>query len=168
MANNIDSDLNVQGAISARSFDLPAGTVENVDISSTANLAGGKMQMSQSHRHSQNGTVAAATEYLSITRGATGTVVSLEAALNEQVPSGDKTVTIDLQVGNQSTAFATILSSTLVLDNTDSLREVNTATITTPALADGDVLKLTVAIAGSTGDDPQGLCVDVRIYEDAQ
>lgn len=168
MANNIDSDLNVQGAISARSFDLPAGSVDNADVSATANIAGGKMQMSQSYRHTQTGTIAAATEYLSITRGTTGTIVSLEAALTEQVPSGDKTVTIDLQKGNQSTAFATVLSSTLTLDNTNALREVNEATITTTALADGDQLKLTVAIAGSTGDDPQGLCVDVRIYEDPQ
>lgn len=168
MPNIIDSDLVVQGSIEARSFDLPAGSVVNADVSSTANIAGGKMQVSHSHKHSQSGVIANATEYPLIVRGTTGTIVSLEAALNEVVPDGDRTVTIDLQKGNQSTGFTTVLSSTLQLDSTDALREVNTASITTTSLSDGDQLKLTVTVGGSSGANPEGLSVDLRVYEDAQ
>jgi hypothetical protein len=115
---------------------------------------------------SQTGTIAAATQYLKAIHGTAGAVVALDAAITETLPSGDHTVTIDLQKSTGAGAFATILSATLVFNSSSTLRTVVAGSIASADLVAGDLLKLTVAVAGSTGAQGAGLIVTVTINED--
>jgi hypothetical protein len=118
---------------------------------------------------SQSGEVVAATQYLRVIFGATGLVVAMEAAITEAIATGpDRTVTVDLLRSSGGGAFASILAAPLVFNNTSTLRTLAGAAFSNAALADGDILKLTVAVAGVAGAQAQGLVCSVTMREDAE
>lgn len=118
---------------------------------------------------SQTGDVVAATEYLRVVFGATGVVIAMEAAITEAIATGpDRTVTVDLLKSSGAGAFASILAAPLVFNNTTTLRALASAAFANPALVDGDILKLTVSVAGVAGAQAQGLICSVTIREDAE
>lgn len=167
VVNEVIGDLNIRGRVTAQSITLPSSSVGNSQIAAGAGVAASKLEGEFKYNHSQTGNVANATEYFNAVRGTTGEIVAIEMALTETIPSGDKTVTIDLQKSTGAGAFATVLSGTVVLNSSSVLRTLVAGTISSGDLADGDILKLTVTIGGSTGTDPQGLVVTVILREDA-
>jgi hypothetical protein len=118
---------------------------------------------------SQSGDVVAAAEYLRVIFGATGVVIAMEAAITETIATGpDRTVTVDLLKSSGGGAFTSILAAPLTFNSTSTLRALASAAFSNPALADGDILKLTVAVAGAAGAQAQGLVCSVTIREDAE
>jgi hypothetical protein len=143
--------------------------VSDSHISGTAAIATRKMLHRYRVDYSQaTGTavVTLASYALCICKG-TGTVRSFEAAIIGAIATGaDRTVTIDLHKSTGAGAFATILSATVVFTNVSTIRVVSTATISDTALADGDMLYLTVTVAGAAGAQAQGL-VCMLEYDEA-
>ena len=117
-----------------------------------------KVKHEKSYFHSQTGAVVAATEYVFALYGATATIKGFRAQITEAVATGaDRTVTIDLAKSTGGGAFASILGGTIGFTNLSSLRAWSAATISNTALAAGDVLRITVAVAGAAGSQAQGL-----------
>ena len=160
----MEGDVHVAGALSANSMSIPDGTVGNDDVASDADIAATKLQHQYQKNYSQeSGTTVAAEEYIIHTvYGAAATVVAFEAGLIT-IPDGDRTVTVDLHKNG-----TTILSAAIVLDSGNTTYVVEGATISSPTLADGDVLEVVVTIGGSSGSNPAGLFVNCVIREDAQ
>jgi hypothetical protein len=163
---NFPLDVNVQGRLSCETFSGPDAFVDNDAVAADAAVEDTKLIHRFPLRYGQEpgANVVAATVDLHIVQQP-GFVRSIEAALTGVVPDGDRTVTIQLQNGDAGGAFASILSAALVLDSGNALRTPEAGTITTPAIADGDILRVTVAVAGSTGAQPQGLIITVQVAE---
>lgn len=161
----LDQDVYVNGQLSSKTFSPPAASIGNAAITGT--IVATKLESAFNLSYAQTGTVVAATTYLRIVRGATAEVVSIEAAITETIATGaDRTVTIDLKRSTAGGAFATVLSAPIVLDNTNVLRTLEAGTVSLPDLVDGDILQLTVAVAGAAGNQALGLVVAVTLRED--
>lgn len=91
--------------------------------------------------------------------------MAIEVAI-ETAAIGDSTVTVDLQKGNTSSAFATVLSSPISIDESTAVRTPTSSLPNTASIADGDILKLVVDAAAGTGTLPQGIIITVVINED--
>jgi len=171
MATDIfDSNVHVKGQLSCKTFVAPVGSIGDQAIESNAGIDTEKVIHRHALRYNQApGTaVVAATADLHILQ-ADGETLSLEAAITGAIATGgDRTVTIDLLRSTGAGAFATVLSAPIVLDNTSVLRTPESATIATPTLVDGDILRLTVAVAGAAGNQAEGLVVTLTINEDPQ
>ena len=112
--------------------------------------------------------VTALTKWVHIVRGATGTVVSVEAAIAVVATGADRTITVDLHKSTGAGAFATILSATIGFTNASAVRTMVAGTISTATLADGDILAVVVTVAGAGGNQATGLTVTVNLGEDPQ
>ena len=107
----------------------------------------------------QTSTIVNATRYWKVARA--GNVIELRAAVTESIPTGTGTTTIDLQKSTGGGAFASMLSSTLVLNSSSTLLVDQTANLSTTTIAKGDTLKLTVTIFNGTGGPGAGLSIGV-------
>lgn len=164
-AADFQGDVNVRGTLSCATLSVPSGTIGNDDVASDAAISASKLQGEFSLAHAQTGNVAAvAADYLRICRG-TGQIVAVEAALNEVIPSGDRTAVIDLQKGNAGSAFATVLSAPITLDSTNVLRTPEVGAVSSATTADNDILRIVVTLGGSSGTNPAGLSVTVTYRE---
>lgn len=79
----------------------------------------------------------------------------------------DKTYTVNVLLGNATTAFTSILSggTAIVIDSTDVNRTTQFIVPTTTAGERGDQIKVTVTASGSTNTQGQGLSVAVKVRE---
>jgi hypothetical protein len=163
----LDGNVHVTGTLSCQTLQPSAGSVVNNSVAANAALDATKLvhQFPAEYWQPEGAAVAAETVPLHVARGA-GTLVSLEAMLTGAVATGaDRTVTIDLQKGNASTGFASVLTGTIAFGNTDALRTVKAAVVLTAAYADNDVFRLVVTVAGAAGAQAQGLIVTVTFRE---
>jgi hypothetical protein len=164
-------DFHFPDRVTFTDIGLPDSSVDASMIEASAGIEASKCEQERVIRYTQvTGTavVANAGEGLHIVTGATGDVISIEAVVTGAIATGaDRTVTIDLKKSTGGAAYASILTSTIVLDNTNTLRVLEAGAITGGTLVDGDSLLLTVAVAGASGNQAQGLLVVVRLREDA-
>jgi hypothetical protein len=95
--------------------------------------------------------------------------VAFKVVAAEQVPSADKTATVDLKVGNSSNALASILDSTVVVDSSATvllpIDGVIDADVLSAGVAAGWSIAITVAVAGSSGDHVRGLSA-IFVYDE--
>lgn len=168
-----DTTWQFQGpaTFSNQQFVFPDGVVTKAKIPALAGIEASKLEGEFAWHHTMTGTVVAAGPlYYGPIRGATADVISLEAAVTETIATGaDRTVTIDLQKSTAGGAFASILTSTLVLNNASVLRIAQAAVLAAgAALVTGDLLRLSVAVAGAAGNQALGLVIRVILREDAE
>lgn len=148
---------------------IPNGGITNPMIATAAGIEATKLEHQYSFGHYQTtGTaVVAAVQDFFIARS-TGTIVQFEAAVTGAIATGgDRTVTCDLQKSTAAGAFATVLSSTIVLDNTSVLRTLEAGTISGTTFIDGDILRFVITVAGAAGNQAQGVIVTATIREDS-
>lgn len=166
----INNDLHVNGALTAKQFTAPTGSITNTSIAASAGIAATKVehQFDLSLAQVPGTAVVAETRDIRAVHGATAEVVAFKAGITGAIATGaDRTVTIDLHKGNSGSAFATILTAPIVLDNTNTLRTLETAAIASPDLVVGDILRFVVTVAGAAGSQGQGLIISCTIREDA-
>lgn len=102
-----------------------------------------------------------------IIRGTTATLVGFHAAISGIVATGaDRTVTIDFKKSTGGGAFATVLSSTIVFNNGSTALVDSAGTLASSSMVDGDLLQITVAVAGAAGNQAQGLACCAFYIED--
>jgi len=94
-----------------------------------------------------------------------GTIVAVEVTPLVAPTGGDKAFTVDIKKGNQASAFASVLSAVVTINNTIADRQVVAGALSTTALADGDTLEIVIATSGSTGTQGLGVLVTVTIQE---
>ena len=168
--NTIDGDLRVTGRLVPATFTPPAGAVDNAAVAASAGIVATKLQHQYIVTHTQKtgADVATQTEDVHIVHGLTGTVVGVDVACSTAPTGGDKAFTVNVHKGNQSTAFATILTGNISYSSSQANRQVVSGTLVgSPTLADGDTLRVIVTTSGSTGSQGQGLVVAITLREDA-
>lgn len=165
-----EGDYHVAGVITCEGFVPPTNSITNNSLVANAGVETSKLV----HRHLINlrqapgSAVVAATYDIHIARAA-GVLRAIEAVITGTVASGaDRTITIDLLKSTGGGAFASVLSPTLVLDNTNVVRVLETGAINTTAFVDGDLYRVTVAVAGSAGNQADGFSILITIDENAQ
>lgn len=166
----INNDLFVNGSLSAKTMDIPSGTIVNDDVSATADILATKVEHQHVLNYAQpNGTaIVAETRGLFICRGVSGAIVQLDAMITGAIASGgDRTVTIDVKKGNAASGYASILSATVQFNNGSALRTPVVGNISTTTLADGDSLIIEVTVAGAAGSQAQGLLATLTVREKA-
>lgn len=109
--------------------------------------------------------VTALTKDVHIVRGASGTLLGVEAAIDVVATGGDRTITVDLHKSTGGGGFATVLSSTIGFNSGSSVRTAVAGVLSATSLVDGDILRVVVSVAGAAGAQAQGLIVSVHFAE---
>lgn len=169
--NKVDGDLFVDGTLTPKVFNPPAGSIDDNAVKAAAGVAASKLQHQHvlTYRQDDGSDIVAAIVPLWIVRGVASTVVDIDVACIDAPSGGDKAFSIELKKCNQgSPTPATILSAPVAYSSSQADCEVEEGTISSPTLADGYILVLEVAVSGSTGIQGQGLIVTVTVREDAE
>jgi len=166
----INNDLHINGTLSCKSFNPPPGSIGDTAVKAAAGIAATKLehQFDAGLAQPPGSDVVAETRDIRIIHGGTGEVVAVKAAITGAIATGaDRTVSIDLQKGNVATAFTSVLTGPIQFTNADTLRAVKQATVASPDVVIGDILRLVVTVAGVAGNQAKGLAVSVTLREDA-
>lgn len=169
MANTISPSDNYYfaGGVRFRTAPtFPSGSIPSDSI--LGPIVASKLQGEFGLNISETGTVVATTQYLRVIRGATATILSIEAAITETVATGnDRTVSVDLQKSTGAAAFATVLAAPIVFNSASTARTLSQGSLSNASLIDGDLLRMVVTVAGSNGNQALGLMCTATINEDA-
>lgn len=160
----IEGDVYVNGSLSSKTITLPASAVGDAQVQASAGINATKVQ----HQHrkglaQESATTAAAETRVVHVAAAVGTLTRFEAGVVVPPSNGggdDRTVTFDLKVNGSS-----VLSATIVIDKTNTARQVETATISSPDLVAGDVVEIAITVGGSTGTQAKGAFAQVTVNE---
>jgi hypothetical protein len=165
--STVPGDLIVGGNLSANGMTIPAGAVADSQVAANAKIASSKTIAQKTISPQLNGpttTVTTQTQWISSLKGATGTLIDINAFI-AVAAAGAATVTIDLQKSTGGGAFATVLSSTISINNATVVRTAVPGTITSPNVVAGDIFQLVVTATAGGGTLPQGLMVTLRYDE---
>ena len=163
----VPGDLIVGGNLSAQGMTIPGGAVADANIAANAKIAASKLQNARTISVQLNGpttTVTTQTQWITSIKGANGNLIDVNAFI-AVAAVGAATVTIDLQKSTGGGAFATVLSSTIAINNATVVRTATAGTITSATVVAGDILELIVTATAGGGTLPQGLLVTLRHAE---
>jgi len=139
-------------------MNIPASSVEDNQVSATANIGEEKLEHRRGFLHTQTGAVAALTENVFVAYRA-GTLLSLKCEVDTVATGADRTVTVDIKKSTAAGAFASVCTPK-VLNNGSVARTVYDVTLTgTPTFIEDDVLQIVVTVAGSASNQAIGLIV---------
>lgn len=158
----IPEDFRVHGKITSRTLQLPPNSLGNEEFSASSLLDATK----RVHRHEvdfRQATIADVTAAVHHFRAA-GKVIAIEATCGT-APAGNREVSIDLQLGNAATAFASVLVAPIIFDADHNDCEVCRAPIAEFACALGDTLQVVIDVSGSSGTEPAELVVTITWEE---
>ena len=160
------NDVRVNGTLSAQTVNLPSSSVQNQHIIAAAGIDATKLQHQHALKYVQDGgtNVVSATVPLHVFR-ATAEIVGVEVVPIVAPDGGDLQYTVDVQKGNAGSAFATILTGVVTVDDSSVDRTPQEGTLSTTSAADGDTLQVVVTASGSTGTQGQGVLVLVTVRE---
>ena len=148
---------------------LPDGTLTNAKVHASAAIAHTKLEHRYQARTVQGstGAVVAKTEMIYYAYRPL-TVLGGSATVDTIADSTGLTVTVDVQKSTVGSTYSTILSAALVFNSTNSTARTPRAFSLsgTPTMLQGDVLRTTVAVAGSTGTQALGLLLTLNVVED--
>ncbi|MBN2024088.1 MAG: hypothetical protein JW809_14995 [Pirellulales bacterium] len=157
-------DFHVNGTFTCKAFGGANESIRDEDVSPAADLATGKMRHRFYCKFAQD-TPAAITIPIHGVFGATAEIVGVEIFMVTAPAGGDKKVTVDVQAGNIGAGYASVLTAAAEYTTSETDREVISAGIDEPDLADGDSLVVVVTPSGSTGTGGTGLHVTVIVDE---
>jgi hypothetical protein len=159
----IPDDLVVQGTLAPTRMNYPAGSVDNAAVKTLAGIDATKLVHIHRAVYAQpSGSVSAAeAKVVHVVHGATATLVGFKAG-SVTACVGAATITVDLKKNGVS-----VLTATIVLDNANTARVVEAATITTAAAVAGDVFEVSVAVAAGGGTIGSGVFAYAEFYEAA-
>jgi hypothetical protein len=159
----IVGDLHVAGTLSATTTTLSAGSVSNAKVAADADIDASKLEHQHSKTYEQESDTTSVTEtrVIHVVYGTVATVVAFEAG-SVTVCAGAATIDVDLLKNGVS-----ILTAAITLDNGNSVRVVEAGTISSPTLADGDVLEVDVTATAGGGTVGKGVFASCIIREDA-
>ena len=166
----LQGNVHVAGAFSCTSMQIPAGTVQASDVAAAAGIEATKLEHQHAiHYWQADGTaIAAAIVPVHTVRGTTATIIGIDVVCVDAPSGGDLAFSVDLLVADVvAPTPATVLSAPVAYSETQTDCEVESGTIASATLADGDTLLVQVAVTGSTGTQGQGLIVTVTVREDA-
>ena len=160
------NDVQVNGNLSVGTFSIPDGTVDDDAVAAGADIDGAKLQKVPQpiYKYGQFDDAAVADDQVVYIAEAAATVEEVAFGCYTAPTGADRT--IDVEVKKNGT---TILSSAIRIDNDDSDRDMLAGTLAASPtnLAAGDWLTVHITVAGSAGNQGQGLAGWIKIHEDA-
>lgn len=164
MTSRIEGNVHIDGALTARSMNIPSGTIRDEDVAGDADIGAAKQEHQFQLTYGQPNTAATTeTRVVHVVQGTAGEIRAFEAG-SIAAAVGDSTVTVDLRKNG-----ATVLTAVITLDSGNAARVTEAGTID-PAqdtLADGDVLEVVLTATAGTGTLPTGVFCSVKLREDA-
>lgn len=157
----IDGDVLVNGTLTAvTDFNCPAGSITNAAVDAAAAIEATKIIHQHQPVYAQGSatTAAAATETLWIAYGA-ATLVAFRAG-SVVANIGAAACTVDLKKNG-----TTMLSAVITLDNANTARVSEAATLSVTSIAAGDVLEIVVTATAGGGTLATGLFCQAVIRE---
>jgi len=163
MTSRIQGDLHVTGRISSQFLSAPDQSIDDAAVAADAEILAEKLEHQHRQVYEQESatTAAAETRVVHVVRGTTGAVERFEAG-SVAACTGDATITVDLLKNGVS-----ILDAAIVLDNANTARVTEAATIATPGLVAGDVLEVAVTVNAGTGALGSGVFAALTVHEEA-
>lgn len=162
MSDRMEGDIYFAGACQFKNVVVNDGSITNAKIATAAAIAASKLVHQHRIGYSQaNSAAATETRVIYTCYGATGTIKSFKAG-SIAAAIGDSTVTLDLKKNG-----TTVLSAVITLDNANTARVVEAATLSVTTLVAGDVLEVVVTATIGTGTLPTGLFATLTVEEDA-
>jgi len=167
----IASDLYCSGTITGKNNVPSAGAVGDAQIAAAAAVQATKLihQWTRTLDQAPGASIVAQSKIVHAVVGANLVAancgIASIAAVVDAAATGDHTATIDVLKRNGAGAWASILSAPLVISVSTAAGVVQTLAVAQAGLVTGDLLKITVAVAGSTGVQAQGLLVEIAIRE---
>ena len=158
----LQGDLHVTGTISAGTLNIPASTIVDADVSSTAAIDYTKLEHQDHATYAQSGNSVDETKVIHTVHGATCTLLGFEAG-SVTPHAGADVCTIDLQKDGVS-----VLAAPITLDNTNVAYTPEAATINTTAGADGDVYTVVQNFTTGAGTPATGVYATLTFVEDPQ
>lgn len=163
LVQQIQGDMAVNGRLTPTSLTIPFGSVSNASIASGSNVDTDKLESRVYSSWSQpNSASTAETRTLFVAKRA-GTITSFLAG-SIAAAIGDSTVTIDLKKNG-----TTILSSTIVLDSSNTARVAEDGTLNgaSTAFVAGDWFEVVITISAGTGTLPTGVFAQLEARQNA-
>lgn len=161
-------DVQIKGTLMPTTLSLPALTVTNAGVAAAAAIDASKllhMVNVSLELFAAASTVTALTKEIYIAKGI-GSITAIRAAVNGTIATGgDRTINVDLQKSTGGGAFATVLSATVLLNSSSTLRTLATGTISSATYAAGDLFRFVVTVAGAAGNQAAGLVASFVAYE---
>jgi hypothetical protein len=156
-----NTDIITGGVIKPFELIIPAATIKNVGVASDAAIAASKSERSFPIVVSQAGPAVTATHLVRFCKGTTGTIKHVTVS-NITACAGSSEVTVDVKKNG-----TTVLSAVVTLNSSKAAYSETEATITVPALADGEYLTVHIT-ATQSGTDAlaTGVLVQIDIDED--
>lgn len=160
----------------AGSLTIPNNSVGNAQIPAAAGIAASKVanfpvqkDYSQSPGAAGSGTsIAADTKDIHVAgpnaTGTAGVIDGVQFAITGALPVAPSSVTIDVKKSTGGGAFASILASTVTLDQTATLNVGVAGSLSATTYTAGDVFRVIVTLTGG-GTQGQGLLVGLRLRE---
>ena len=149
-------------------LNYPGGGIRNTDVAPAAGIAATKVehQFPIGRQLFAEGVAitALASKLLHISNKA-GTIVAFEGVITTQATGADRTVSVDLQKSTSGGAFASITTTAIEIDNTTVIRTTVPASLSSVTLAEGDILRAVVTVAGSASAQAAGLLITLTLRE---
>jgi hypothetical protein len=176
MATIYNDQVNFQNNVTigrSAQFSPPPGFLTDQHVAAGAGVQAAKLIHQEPREYAQSpgaagsGTaIVADTKDIYVARNA-GQVVGVQAAITGALPSGNYTVNVDLQRSTGGGAFASILSATIAFSSSSTLRSAvaGVLAVSPQSYNAGDILRVVVTVAGSSGAQGQGLVVTIYIQE---
>lgn len=159
----IEGAVHINGALSAKSFTPPAGSIANASIAANAGIDATKLGHQHRANFSQPNTAATTeTRVIYTVYGATATLVAFKAG-SIAPATGNATVTLDLRKNG-----ATVLTAVVTLNSSNAARVVVAGVLASTSLAQGDVIEVVITATAGTGTLPTGVFGYAEVREDAQ
>jgi len=162
VVDTVDGSLLLHGElIGVTAIDYPAGSIENVDISTSAAIAQSKCQRGPVLTVRQTGNAADETIIAFFCKGATATLKTFTVS-NLTANAGSSAVTVDLKKNG-----TTVLSAVITLNSGKAAFSETEGVITVTGLVDGDYLTVVIdATQSGTDALATGVFAQIEFDED--
>lgn len=164
IVGSFTGDLTVYGGLyGLTTLAIPAGTIVDADVSSTAAIDASKLDHLHSVLGSQSGTATTEHRVIHVGGSSSGGTIHEFVAGSMAIAIGDSTVYLDLKKNG-----ATILAGTgvgIVLDSANVAYVGESATLSDQTISDGDVISVDITATVNTGTLPTGLFWQAKISE---
>ena len=158
-------DVIISGGLTVGSMALPAGSIGNSQIAALAGLDASKVVHRDWMEHELFGPatpVAALTKRIA-RMTANATLLSVSVEIEVQATGGDRTVDVDIKKSSGGGAFASILAAPIHLTNATAILTAVAGAFSNANLVAGDILEVTVAVAGIAANQAQGLGLTISL-----
>jgi len=165
IASRHEGDHHFTGNLSAVTMTIPSGAVSNTHVAAAAAIAASKQQ----HRYANNlsqpadDTSVDEDKAIHIVYGSTGEIISFEAG-SATACEGDGEINVDLRKNGLTSS---LLNSVIKLDSDNTAYVAEAGVIDSADLIDGDVVRVVISTAKTSGTVGKGVFASLLHNEDA-